>query len=463
MFDKAIKLAKYELKAYSGNVVDESILILVVLAGFLMLVMPEQGQAQLPSAYGMYRAGYLEGMDIMRIDSHYLTFIPYADNLDLISSNSLGTIDAATTISRGKVVVFSSGTLKGNAAVTRLNEFMLELNDELIYSLVRGNQSLAGILLPLRLNISEEEIDYSQVINASMALKKRDAFDTGPMRRDDGVSGPREPETSEIELNVSEQEIDIDGVSRASEPGPSNGSSDTLPGQMTVGVPFKNLYRNMMLLSPSILIAILLALSFSKERVNRNLENLFSAPLTRVDILLGKSLPYLALMLFFNLIYGSMLAGGVGGLKVAYIFSAISATMASFALFSVLISRSYRELTFVGSFGLFTFFFFIILPNVFSGINVLAFISPLDLVTSIEHGAVVPVTDVFLAILPYNCLTIFFLAFTGVCFDPEIVFSDLSIWGLFGRFYNNLAVRVGNKSLYAFLAVSLLVPFIFIL
>jgi hypothetical protein len=167
-------------------------------------------------------------------------------------------------------------------------------------------------------------------------------------------------------------------------------------------------------------------------------------------------------MTVLSLIYGLYIVIGLDALKVAFVFITISMTMVSFSLFSVLISRSYRELTFIGSFSTFAFFFFIILPNVFAGINVLSFISPLDTVTSIENGVAIPVSDLILSLLPYCCLTMFFLSFTGLCFNAEVMFSSMSFGSLLGLFYSTLTKILRSSIVYIFVSVSLLVPFIFI-
>jgi hypothetical protein len=168
-------------------------------------------------------------------------------------------------------------------------------------------------------------------------------------------------------------------------------------------------------------------------------------------------------MVAMSLLYGLYVTLSLEALKIALVFIALSFAMVSFSFFSVLISRSYRELTFIGSFSMFAFFLFIVLPNVFSGVNVLSFISPLDIVTSIENGASITYPDLALSLLPYGFLGMFFLSFTGVCFNAEVVSSSSDFRKLLQIFYSTLSRILNNGITYVFVAVSLQVPFIFII
>ncbi len=461
MFPRFLKLSKYELKQYSGSVTDQAVILLVVLTTFLMILIPESNDASLPSAYHIYRVGFPQESILSGVESYYFDMIPFSDKYDMMQANSLQEIDAFTTFSRGKLIVFGSGTLKGHAALSRMNDVIIEVNDRLLYSMISENKRLEGILLPLRLTIIEEEVEYSNIINATLSLQKKKIL---KLRSFESNQYADETDFQEADIDYGLDEISEKYKDKVFTPieGEQVESDQLLPSNLEIGLPFKNLYRNMMLLSPSILFSILLALSLARERIDRNIENLLAAPLSRTEILLGKAFPYLLLMVIISVIYGFILSSGFAILKIAYVFMSISITMASFSIFSFMISRSYRELTFIGSFGLFIFFFFIILPNVFSGINVLAFISPLDLVTSIENNADVSILDMILAILPYNFLSLFFLTFTGLCFNAETIFANYGTSDLFKTFYISLYKLMKNDVTYVIASMLLLVPFIFI-
>ncbi len=461
MIPRFLTVAKYELKQYRSSKADEFVILLVVLASFLMLVTPEVQQSALPSSHKIYRVGYLEGSVLGTIDSYTIDFVPFEDKYDMMYASNMDTIDAFAIMGRENIAVFGSGTRKSEAALSHLNDLMTRFNTQLVFDYTESDPSLSGILLPIRIDIVTEEIDYTSAINGSIQAKRRQNLGMNMLvdkAIDDGGSIDDEDITRSDPVQRSE-----DVGSGYDDDVPSQTTVElSLPGELDVEFPFKTLYKNMTLLSPLLMLSILLSLSLSRERVDRNIENLFMAPIHRWEILLGKSFPYLVPMLALCAAYGLQASMSFEAVKVAIVFAALSLSMLSFSLFSVVISRSYRELTFIGSFSLFAFFFFIVLPNVFSGVNVLAFISPLDTVTSIENGAQIPFSDIALSLLPYVFMIAFFTTFAGICFNPEILFSSHDFSGLLSYFYGTLAKILKNPNVYVIVAVALLVPFIFI-
>lgn len=462
MLSRVLVVAKYELRQYRGSVVDEAVVALIILAGFFMLVTPEVAQTSLPSSHGIYRVGYLEGSLLGRMSSYTLELMPYSSKYDMISASSLNEIDAFAVYSSGRIVVFGSGTMKSDAALSHLNSIIEGYNSNLVFEYVDRDRQLASILLPLRLRLVEEEIDYTSVLNGSIEQKRTRVLgdirfveedEEPPVTTSDAVSFEPGPQPAPEQLPDAPTPTVV----------PSQDEDLVLPLDLSIDFPFRTLYRNMTLLSPLLLLSILLALSLSRERFDRTLENLFDSPLTKAEILLGKAVPYLVAMSCLSLVYGLATSLTLDALKVAFVFWVLSVTLLSFGAFSAFVSRSYRELTFIGSFSMFSFFFFIVLPNVFSGVNVLSFISPLDTVTAIENGASIPVTDIVLSLLPYAFLSMFFLTFTGVCFTPELAYSSSGFASLMSAFFRHLTAMLPNKLLYVTISVALLVPFVFII
>ena len=132
------------------------------------------------------------------------------------------------------------------------------------------------------------------------------------------------------------------------------------------------------------------------------------------------------------------------------------------SLFAVTVSRSYRELTFVGSFFIFIFIFLIILPNVFAGINALALISPISSVTNLEYGGTISFLDLFLSLLPYHTLSLSFLAFAVICFDGEILFANVRLRQVVVFFFETFEQLVRRRVVYVAASIALLVPFVFL-
>jgi hypothetical protein len=462
MLPKFLVISKYEVKQYLRNRFDEAIVVIMVLAGVLLIVAPEVDDTNLPSTYSLYSVGYVRGMFFDRLSHYSITFVPFEFRDDMILASGRGELDAFSFSGRTQTVIYSGTTPRSPQAVEALRNLAPEINSIVISDYLEGDWTLSGVLFPVRLQLNYEEIDYQMALSQEVLERRKSLLDGLAL-----VSDAQEQPVSRFEVQsppVSDPGFEdfSDVPSRSLVLEEEIDTSIMLPSELDIDFPFKSLYRNMSLLSPMIFLSILLSLSLSRERIDKNLENLFIAPLSKAEILLGKSFPYVLTMLVLSLLFGLYISPSAQGLKAALVFFTLSLTMASFSLFSALISRTYRELTFIGSFGLFAFFFFIILPNVFSGVNVLAFISPLDIITSIEFDAAISSIDLFLSILPYLFLSSFFASFTWVCFTSETIFGLNDLRGMFSVFYGELAKYVRQETWYAFISVSLLVPFIFI-
>ncbi len=459
MLPRFLAVSRNELRQYRASFVDEAVVLLVVLTGFLMLVTPAVRDFSLPSSYKLYSIGYVEGSLVGGLDPYSVEMVPYGDGVAMIYASSVGEVDGFVDRARGGYAVFGSGNRRSDAALSSMGGALADYNSELISEAAAGDPVLSGVLLPVRLQVAEEEIDYQMAVSASSELRRRRLTGSGGIVGAESASGTSLGGASGGGAAASQAGSSVRDEAAAVSGG---GVSLTLPGQLDVEFPFANLYRNMTLLSPMILLAILLSLSLAREKVDRNIENLFAAPLTGTEILAGKALPYALAMLALSLAYGLETSPGFRGLEAASVFAVISSTLLSFSMFSAVVARSYRELTFLGSFSIFTFFFFIILPNVFAGVSVLAFISPLDTVTSIGNGGNVPARDLALSLLPYASLTAFFAAFTACTFNPESMHASTGVGQLARMFYGGLSRRLHAGASYAAVSVALLVPFVFV-
>lgn len=457
-------IGKYEVKQYLRGQADKTTFVMASVFVLLILAVPQNEGSNLPSAKGIYRVGLMKGSPLDNIGYYQLRYFYYPDKLELIYANSLDLIDAFALSEGSRVNIYGSGTKKADASLTRLHELVQQVNTFRAIDYLERDPSKDGVFFPIRVGVIEEEINYTQMMNVTMAGPRGFPDINRRGRRGEILESPELPELSGFNEDSSAGESGLEEV--VDFPSASGGVSyvrQDRPGSLDVGMPFEDLYRNMSMLSPLIFLSILFALSIARERVENGIQNLFTAPLNRMEILLGKSSPYLGACLAYSFGVGFFLAREIlPALKIGFVYSVLSFVMLTFSLFAMLSSRSYRELTFIGSFALFTFFFFIILPNVFSGVNVLAYISPLDLVTSIQYGAMIGNMDVFLSLLPYMALGLFFLSFTLICFHSEIIVGNHSLKSLFRKFYSGLARETHNPVLYTVYAIVILVPFIFV-
>lgn len=473
MLPKTLVISKYELIQYLRGNVNKSVILLVCLISILLLVTPEVENHNLPSAYNLYKIGYIDrSVATELIGSNFeLKMVKFSTENQMTQALSSGFIDAYLILeNESRMKLVGSSTQKSNVLIGKLSDTFDSINSFIVKETAIRDESVTGILLPIRIDVIEDEINYTSIVDGNLDVRRRSLIRES--RRRSTAPQPenldfRETEMEKLGITVSkltDEEL-IEGymeTQRINDLDDESPSELIYPEELGVSFPFKNLYRNMTMLSPVILLSILMSLSMSKERIEKNLHNLFDAPISKWQILIGKSLPYVFLITAMNLVYSFQISDGTGAIKIFYVFTSISLVIISFSILTVILARSYRELTLIGSSSIFTFFFFIVLPNVFSGVSSLALISPLNVITSIENGAEIPMWEIFLSLISYHFMTISFITFAALTFTNEVMFSSLKAKHVMMIFYRRLADLLKSRILFVIFSMVFLVPFVYI-
>ena len=162
------------------------------------------------------------------------------------------------------------------------------------------------------------------------------------------------------------------------------------PGSIAPPFPFVSLLLAFVFLVPMNFLIQAYGSSILDERTNRRGEPLLVTPLSPVDIVAGKTLPYVAAALLVTTVIAIAVGGGplsvVAVLPVALTFLAAAFVGAMFA-------RSFKELTFVtvGVSVLLTTYAFV--PAIFTNVTPVALVSPLTLVVFDLQGETVSVGE----------------------------------------------------------------------
>ncbi|MFB6113694.1 MAG: PrsW family intramembrane metalloprotease [Halodesulfurarchaeum sp.] len=149
------------------------------------------------------------------------------------------------------------------------------------------------------------------------------------------------------------------------------------PSSIAPPFPLRSLLLAFVFLLPFNLVIQAYGSSVIAERINRRGEPLLVSPVSRGDIVVGKTLPYLLLAVGITSVI-TLLIGG-GWLTVAALTPLAGLFLAA-TFFAAMIARSYKELTFLTvtiSVGLTAYAF---IPAVFADVHPIAAISPLTIV-----------------------------------------------------------------------------------
>ena len=191
------------------------------------------------------------------------------------------------------------------------------------------------------------------------------------------------------------------------------------------------------------------------ERINRRGELLLTAPVTPVDIVAGKTLPYFLVTVAVTLGIAAVVGGGA--VAVAAVIP-VGLLFLSSTFVGAMFARSFKELTFVTvtvSVFLTTYTF---VPAIFTDVTPIALISPLTLVVrDLQSVPVTPVEYLFSTGTFYVASLVLFLLGVGV-YREEDMFTQRSVPL---KFVDALDARLsGLASVAATSAFA--IPFVFI-
>jgi len=183
----------------------------------------------------------------------------------------------------------------------------------------------------------------------------------------------------------------------------TGGSSTGTPSDITPPFPFRSLVLAFVFVLPLNFVIQAYGSTILSERINRRGELLLVAPVSRGDIIVGKTLPYFAaavgvatgitLALQFGLGLGGSAISVLAVVPLAMLFLAATFLGAMFA-------RSFKELTFVTVTITVSLTSYAFVPAIFTDVTPIALISPLTLVVRDLQGQAIGLGQFVFSTLP---------------------------------------------------------------
>ncbi|MFC7142632.1 PrsW family intramembrane metalloprotease [Halosimplex aquaticum] len=348
---------------------------------------------------GIYRVGVVEE------DPYYDPV--YLDPTFRVQEPSSAAVEAGYQEIRivGPQVREYANSTKGRAAVDELRSSTMRYNDGIMD--LEDNQSAA---FPVTVNLTYVERDASRVVAPSQQAitiqsGEGDGGDGGPgdgsagdgdggsdagSDDDTGASGGDGGDGSSGGTSGGDGDSDVTRPSDGSNVGASSisarltgGSSSGAPSDITPPFPFRSLVLAFVFVLPLNFVIQAYGSTILSERINRRGELLLVAPVSRGDIIVGKTLPYFAAALSVATVITLLLQGSVVSVlamvPLALLFLAATFLGAMFA-------RSFKELTFVTVTITVTLTSYAFVPAIFTDVTPIALISPLTLVVRDLQG-----------------------------------------------------------------------------
>ncbi|WP_348609542.1 PrsW family glutamic-type intramembrane protease [Halobaculum rarum] len=446
---KLLRVARWEVSRATGSV-DRKTAVLGAVALLLTVGV---------AAGGLFAGGVALDEDIYAVavspDSPYHEPVSDSTPLEAVpegAPNADVYVDDRDPSDR-EATVSVADTRKGQAAVGAFRSAVERHNNRLL--LAEENQSAA---FPVGVTLSYVERATQQVgaADGTAGAGGDDATGgdgTGDAGGDDGASdgsagsGGGDDGGAGSGLGVP----DFGGAMGSLFGGQPTGS----PAEISPPFPFSSLVLAFAFLVPMNFVIQAYGSTILNERINRRGELLLVAPLSRTDIVAGKTLPYAGVALAAT----TLIAVAVGGgpLSVAAVFP-IALVFLAATFVGAMFARSFKELTFVTvtvSVALTTYAF---VPAIFATVTPVALISPLTLVVRDLQGEAVSVAEYLFSTGPFYLVAGTLFAMGIGVYREEDMFTQRAVPL---KFLDALAVHLHRPRDVALLA-ALSIPFVFV-
>ncbi len=447
-------MARWEVRRTFGVMGRNTLPVAVVLVLCLVAATGFTAERGIHLQDGIYRLG-TDNPAVAGIVGGDARFVLYSGDRETLFSNR-DSLDIIVTGSE----VFASDSERGRSALRTLERDYQQYLDS-VYSM---QQDLFAAY-PLWIDTREvkSELDFS----ATQSGVQISAVAT-PGQPPVPENPPEEVPTPEPGIPISVEELRQGlrqsqeaqgGIARYSEflGSESPFGSFRTPSQLSPPLPFDSIILVFLFIFPLYFSSQFYMMSIMQERIERTGEVLLSSPAGAPAIVLGKAFPYLAGMLAISAGIALYIRAPLSILLP--LVPVILFFLAS-ALVIGMVSRSFKELSFVSIFFSTVMTSYLFFPSIFANVHVISTVSPLTLVVlSLQGGTYTASQYLYATSLFFVASAILF--YVGIVnFREERLFS---LSGIAARIREFVSASLSSKHPYlSVFAVSCLsVPFVF--
>ncbi len=490
---KILRIARWELTKNAGGVDRRTLGVVAVAVVLLVAVAPVVAFSGVGLDDELYRVGISEESEFAPVVAEDNTFAVVDDaTVQDLESGQIDLYLADTAVHR-------SDSEKGAAAYEEFRDSVATYNEQQLRQ--EPNHSAA---FPVEVIVAFEEQTGSAVIvgapDGEEPLPEQDqddADDGQPADEQQEPSGDEEDEgqpaadedtdtdealTEETDEDLPADEAD-DGDPEA--PEPSDGqeleeedeqtgplaeflgplSEDGLtgsPADITPPFPFQSLVLAFLFVIPLNFVIQAYGSTILSERINRRGELLLVTPVSRTDIIAGKTLPYFvgAMALQAVLAVGAvwLLRGELGGFISVLALTPLVLLFLGSTFLGAMFARSFKELTFVTVTITVSLTSYAFIPAIFSDIDPIALISPLTLVVRDLQNETIALSEFLFSAGPPTLVALVFFTLGAGLYREEDMFDQRS---MSGKICDSLVGPITSKW-HVGLVTVMLIPFVLV-
>jgi ABC-type Na+ efflux pump permease subunit len=450
-----LTIAKWEVKRSVGTMGKNVLPVALILIVLLIAVTGFTAKSGLHLQDGIYKVG-TDDPDLASLFSGDARFSVYLADSGTIQSNQ----DFYDLMIFNRVV-YVHDTDRGKAAAKTMERDYTKYRSN-----VYNQQSDLFAAYPLWIDVQEvvSELNFTATqAGQQVSLRPRSGQPPVP-------TGPVEPvATPEASIGISSEELRTNLQQSTSQNSQVtrytdmfSSSENTLgsyktPDQLSPPLPFDSIILIFLFIFPLYFMSQFYMMSIMNERVGRRGELLLSTPARPSAVILGKALPYFIGMVGISVLLTLWIKASplivLPLIPVILFFLAV-------ALLIGMISRSFKELSFISIFFSTIATSYLFFPSIFANIHIVSLISPLTLIVLTLQGTAITATD-YLYSTSLFWLSAAVLFYVGVVnFREERLFSQSD---LFAKTSDFIASTLSLKRPYIslFLFNAFLIPFVF--
>ncbi|PSQ20066.1 PrsW family intramembrane metalloprotease [Halobacteriales archaeon QS_8_69_26] len=437
---KVARIARWELTETAGQVKGRTLVLALVGAMLALLVGPAVLSGGVTVDEGIYRVGVDERSRYHNVVEDDPKFVAVDVPDDALADGEMP--ESVDVLVRGTLVVHRS-TPKGRAAYSAFRRSIQAHNDRAMQAAAeRGSDPAAAF-----------PVDVSVRFRSRVTVREVPGGGTGGGGGGDGGNGGGGGGG-----NGGGDGGGGGGGGPLGIPNLGGGNaeaSEGTPSSIQPPFPFGSLVLAFLFIVPMNFVIQAYGSTIMDERINRRGELLLVSPVSRGDIIAGKTLPYFGTLLAISV--GTAVLIGGGPLSVAAVVP-IAALFLAATFVGAMFARSFKELTFVTlTISVFlTSYAFV--PAIFTEITPIALISPLTLVVRDLQNTGVTLGEYAFSTGPFYLATTVLFALGAGVYREEDMFTQRSVRL---KALDALAARIRRKRSVVLLS-ALSIPFVFV-
>ena len=459
---KLLRIARWEVTKNAGGIDRRTTAVIVLAIGLLVLVAPLVVGGGVGVDDGIYRVGVDE-------DSQYYDVVAADDTFVIRGEADPGALEAGEIdLYMDRWGVTPADTRKGTAALEELRATVREYNNR---ALSREENQTAAFPVAVTVEFREQIQTYRTEQDDEDTTEVPPGEDVEPQDGngdDPATPGTGDQTTPDDGVTGEDRTDDGDETDTGGPLGDMTAplSEDKLsgsPADINPPFPFQSLILAFLFVIPLNFLIQAYGSTMLSERLNRRGELLLVSPVSKLDIIGGKTLPYFAGAMLVEgaiavgLVY--LVRGELGGLLSILAITPLVLLFLGATFLGAMFARSFKELTFVTVTITVVLTSYAFVPAIFSDVDALALISPLTLVVRDLQGETVVFTEFLFSTLPPFLSAMVFFGLGSGLYREEDMFDQRS---MSGKVLDALAGPI-SRAAHVGLMTIVLIPFVFVI